>query len=103
MAHLGIRQGNKGLEVFTKLQIPANSMVLEFTGDIIPRNKLSFNLQQVLQVGADRFIGPSGAIDDYVNHSCDPNCMLYFVGNRAFLYSIYIIPAIIEITFVYSS
>ena len=29
-----------------------------------------------LQVGRDLFIGPSGDIDDCVNHSCNPNCGL---------------------------
>lgn len=29
-----------------------------------------------IQVDKDRFLGPSGGLDDFVNHSCEPNCIL---------------------------
>lgn len=101
--YLQVKPAKSGMGVFTKLQIPANTAILEFTGDIIPKDKMSFDMSQVLQVGTDRFIGPSGAVDDYVNHSCDPNCLVHIVGNRAFLYSMYVIPANTELTFDYST
>lgn len=63
-----------GTGVFTLIDIPANVPIIEFTGNLIPKDKLTDDQAYWgLQVGAERFIGPSGAIDDYVNHSCDPN------------------------------
>jgi hypothetical protein len=54
-------------------------------------------------VGPNTFIGPSGKnVPEYLNHSCDPNSYVHVVGNRAILYSLYVIPADAEITFDYS-
>jgi len=101
--YLETKQSKTGFGVFTKTQIPAKAPILEFTGDIIPKEKLSFNMSQVLQINSDKFLGPSGAVDDYVNHSCEPNCTVYIVGNRAFLYSLYVISAGTELSFDYST
>lgn len=101
--HLEVKPSKTGSGVFTKIQIPAKKPIIEFTGDIIPKDKLVLDQSQFLQIGQDRFMGPSGAIDDYINHSCDPNCYLSIVGNRALLYSLYVIPKGSELTFDYST
>lgn len=101
--YLEIKPSKTGSGVFTKLAIPAKAPILEFTGDLIPLNKLTLDPSQFLQIGDDRFMGPSGAIDDYINHNCDPNCYLHIVGNRAFLYSLYVIPKGAELNFDYST
>jgi len=92
-----------GLGIFTTVFIPPNVPVLEFTGEIFPEEKLRHEDSKLLQVGLHTWLGPSGRSDDYVNHSCAPNCGLHIVGNRAFLYSLYVIPANNEITFDYST
>lgn len=101
--YLEAAPSRSGLGVFTKIQIPANVPIVEFTGSIIPKNKLNLDPSRFLQVGTDRFIGPSGAIDDYINHSCSPNCSVHIVGNRAILYSVYVIQKNKELTFDYST
>jgi len=101
--YLHTKSTQKGTGVFTKISIPANAVILEFTGDIIPKEQTTFQPSDVLQVGSNRVIGPSGAIDDFINHSCNPNCLVYIVGNRAFLYSLYEIPVNSELTFDYST
>ena len=101
--YLEMKSSGAGTGVFTKLQIPANVPIIEFTGDIIPKDKLDLDPLQFLQVGSDRFIGPSGATDDYINHSCNPNCFVHIVGNRAMLYSAYVIIKGAELTFDYST
>lgn len=91
-----------GQGVFTTIKIPAHSPVIEITGNLYTKENLLNNLV-VLQIGHNLFIGPSGGLDDYINHSCDPNCSLHIVGSRAILYSLYVIQPLTEITFDYST
>jgi hypothetical protein len=93
-----------GQGTFTTVKIPANVAVLEITGPILlDREVPDMNDPALLQVGPNTFIGASGDVDDFLNHSCDPNCKMHVVGNRAFLYSLYVIPAGSELTFDYST
>lgn len=92
-----------GNGVFTKIKIPAGSPVIEVTGDLFNSKTADHNHPALLQVGPDLYIGPSGDVDDYVNHSCNPNCLLHCVGSRAILFALHDIPAGSEITFDYST
>ncbi len=50
---------------------------MRFTGDVLHRETLPRELcpqnDYYLQIGPDTFLGPSGEVDDFINHSCDPN------------------------------
>ena len=92
----------KGKGVFAKVHFPSWQVILEFKGDIIKKADVK-NFGEVLQITDNTYLGSSGSIDDYINHSCDPNCGLRIVGNRALLVSLYDIPAGTEITFDYST
>jgi hypothetical protein len=56
-----------------------------------------------VQVTADRFMGPSGRIDDLINHSCAPNTGLRFGEDGVFLVALRDIPAGEEIAWDYST
>jgi hypothetical protein len=86
--------------VFTTVTIPAEAPILELKGELIQGY---CDLPDAKQIGHDLYLGLSGEIDDYINHSCNPSCVLHIVGTRAFLYSLYVIPADTEITFDYST
>jgi len=90
-----------GVGVFTNIKIPANSIVLEFGGDLHDNKKIP--QPEVLQIGPNYYLSPSGNIGDAVRHNCNPNCYLHIVGKRAFLYSTYVIEPNTEITFDYST
>jgi SET domain-containing protein len=92
-----------GEGLFTITNIPANVPVLELKGELLQGDDPKSNHSDVKQIGKNIYLSLSGDIDDYVNHSCNPNCNLYIVGNRAFLYSLYVITAGSEITFDYST
>lgn len=97
------KQGT-GNGVFTDIDIPAESPIMEMTGNVYTKETMPEpNHPALLQVSNKYFIGPSGTIDDYVNHSCDPNCYLHIVGKRAILYSLYFIREGSELTFDYST
>ena len=102
--HLELRQCKTGKGIFTTVQIPAGMPILEITGPVmLDRDVPNMDEPALLQVGPNTFIGASGDMDDYINHSCDPNCKMHVVGNRAFLYSLYVIPTGAELTFDYST
>ena len=89
---------------FTTIDIPANVPIIEITGNLYTYDTLpDQNHPAILQIGKDLFIGPSGSHDDYINHSCNPNCSLHIIGSRAILYSLYTISAGTELTFDYST
>jgi hypothetical protein len=102
--YLEVRPCKTGQGVFTTIQLPANVALFEVTGNVYEEKDLPDpNHIALLQVGHNTFIGPSGDLDDYINHSCDPNCHMTVVGNRAICYSLYIIQAGAELTFDYST
>ncbi len=62
-----------GKGVFAREAIAAGERVMVFSGALLHRTEVDFE-DYHLQVGEDVYIGPSGGADDYVNHSCEPNC-----------------------------
>lgn len=92
----------KGRGVYSKVLLPAGQVILEFKGDIIQKKDIQ-NYGEVLQISEKNYLGLSGSLDDYINHSCDPNCGLRIVGSRALLVSLYDIKPDTEITFDYST
>ena len=102
------RSCNGGKGTFTQRLIPADTRILEFTGDRVVRELLiqaqaSGGHDSFLQIAEDSFIGASGNTDDYVNHSCDPNCGLEFVNDRIYLKSIKPISRGEQLTFDYAT
>lgn len=96
---------NTGVGVISTVDIPKDTIIFEFKGDVMKESDIptDANINYYLQIGKDNFLGPSGSFDDFFNHSCNPNCKVFIVGNRAFLISLYLIRAGTEITFDYST
>ena len=81
--------------------------ILEFSGPRLHKDELptisSFEDDRYLQVGPTEYIGESNGLDDYVNHSCDPNCKVVITSDGVFLEAIVDIEIGDEITFDYST
>lgn len=93
--------------VINTVDIPAKIPICEFIGKIYTDEELTLlkdkvNINNVLQVGPNVYIAPSGNITDHIRHSCNSNCVLKVSGIRAILYSKHLIPANSQITFDYS-
>jgi len=102
--YLKVQDCKTGKGLFSTVRIPADSSILEITGPVILDKDIDpKNIDNYLQVGPNTFIGPSGDIDDFINHHCNPNCKLHVVGNRAILFSLYVIPAGAELNIDYST
>jgi SET domain-containing protein len=101
--NLKLKTTPRGKGVFTIGTISKNILIYEFDGKIFDSDTIDRTNPYIIQIGKNLYLGPSGDFDDYINHSCNPNCRVYIVGRRAFLYSLKDIPADTEITFDYST
>jgi SET domain-containing protein len=63
---------SKGRAVVAKKLFSKGETVLQFMGQKKHVSELS-DLTHALQIDQQTFLAPSGKIDDYVNHSCNPN------------------------------
>jgi SET domain-containing protein len=101
--YLEVRDCKMGKGTFTTVIIPANTPIMEMSGPILLDREIKpEDMDMHLQIGPNTFLGPSGDVDDYINHSCDPNCKLHVVGNRVIVYSLYVIPKDAELFYDYS-
>lgn len=96
-----------GLGVFAKKNFAKGKRLIRFTGPIYTYDQLppDYQVQEghFVQIGKNTEMGPSGGIDDYFNHSCDPNAGLIVSGQTVWLIAIKQITAGEEITFDYST
>lgn len=68
-----IKKTNKGAGLFTKNFIKKNSVIFHFdgkTGDDAHTNPES------LQIDEDKFLESTLKFDDFLNHSCEPDCYI---------------------------
>jgi hypothetical protein len=77
MKKLIVQECPNGVGVFAGERISVGEEILTFLGPLIDRRDMpeihSQDEDYYLQVDDDVFLGPSGWIDDFINHSCDPN------------------------------
>ena len=92
----------RGRGVYTNRTYKANEFIMDFTGEVTPINKIK-DFTHYLQIAPDLFLSPSGGADDYVNHSCDPNCSLYFENGKLVLRAIRDIAPNQELSFDYGT
>ena len=95
-----------GAGVYCDRDIQPGEKIADFTGQLIARtalpNPYPAEKDYHLQIGPDLFLGPSGLVDDFFNHSCDPNAAVIINGNSARLTALKLIAAGEEIVFDYA-
>ena len=69
----------KGYGIFTNVDIEKRRTILKIQGSIVKKTAVQ-NLNAALQIDDDLFMESRGTFDEYVNHSCSPNCCLDFKG-----------------------
>jgi hypothetical protein len=104
---LRIASCSNGKGVISSEDIQAGDMILFLGGPIFSENEIPFLAEPTndyfLQIDEDLYLGPSGEVDDYINHSCNPNTGLVFSENRLGMKAIDFIPKGSEITYDYST
>ncbi len=96
-----------GKAVFAAVAFAEGDVLLEFTGrrfraDQVP-SLMRGRGDRFVQVTPDHYMGPSGRIDDLVNHSCEPNAGLRFTEEGVFLVAVRAIAPGEEIAWDYST
>lgn len=94
--------GDKGRGVYTNVPIPKGQAVLPFEGPLLRTDQIR-DFTHTIQVDQGLFMGPSGRLNDYVNHSCDPSCYLTSNPPELGLVAARDLAAGDEITFDYST
>lgn len=105
MPSLFLRRSPLGNSVFAGQPFRFGEPILEYGGSPYTASEMSdaYMEDHSLQIGPDTHLGPTGGIDDYVNHSCDPNCGIVIVPERVLLVAIRDVAAEEELTFDYST
>ena len=96
-----------GKAVYAAAGFAEGTEIVRFTGRRFRADKLPGVLHgasdRFVQVTPDSYMGPSGRIDDLINHSCAPNAGLRFTGDDVTLVAIRAISAGEEISWDYST
>jgi SET domain-containing protein len=97
---------NGGNGVFADISIASGEKILKWKGEVdrvfIESHKREMSIEHITHIRTNKFTTPSGDLDDYVNHSCEPNCGLIF-GEEVWLTAIRDILPKEELTFDYST
>ncbi|MCX5812827.1 MAG: SET domain-containing protein-lysine N-methyltransferase [Proteobacteria bacterium] len=81
-----LKDAKHGKGVFAGRKFKAGEMIIEFKGNFMTYEEqadLCLVEDRYVQVGHNLFMGPSGDIDDYINHSCNPNAALIIPAGDA--------------------
>ncbi len=97
-----VRPSGTGRGVFAASEIASGAEILNYVGPVLTY-KQTTPQTLALQIGPDLYIGESGAADDFVNHSCDPNAGLLINGTDVRLIAIRDIHPDQQVTFDYST
>jgi hypothetical protein len=84
-----VGESHLGKAVFAARGFAAGDTVIRFTGPRVGADRLPRELHgaadRFVQIGAGEYLGPSGRVDDLINHSCAPNTGLRFRADGIFL------------------
>jgi uncharacterized protein len=105
------RTERRGLGIFAAKPLPAGSVVLtDHDGDyydhVLGYRELcrrGYSLDITLQVGLDAYKLPTGSLEDFTNHSCDPNTGLRLNDQGTIIVALRDIAAHDELTYDYST
>lgn len=87
-----LKDTKNGRGVFASKDFKKGEIIFKFYGDFFTYDELPAPYSKVedryVQIGENLYLGPSGDVDDFFNHSCDPNSGLKINGKEVFLVAI---------------
>lgn len=102
-----VRETHLGKAVYAVQGLAEGETIVRFGGRQVAAARLPGGVSgaddRFVQVAPDRYLGPSGRIDDLINHSCAPNAGVRFTPAGVVLVAIRAIPAGEEIVWDYST
>lgn len=107
MINLFLSESKTGKSIIANRYFKKNEYIMEFRGALFTYKQLptpyTVDNDHYIQIESDLYIGPSGDLDDFVNHSCNPNSGIIVTGKKVVLIAIKNIQRNEEITFDYST
>jgi len=104
---LTVKNTKNGKGVFAKKNFTKGENIFEFHGKFFTFEELPTPYDEVedhyVQIDKNLYMGPSGHVDDFFNHSCAPNTGLKIDAKKIFLTAISNIKRGDEITWDYST
>lgn len=92
MKNLLLKETKLGKWVFANKNFVKWEKIIDFQGAILEYSELPNPYEEVedhyLQIDKKLYMWPSGKLDDFLNHSCNPNSGLKFVNKRIILFAI---------------
>jgi SET domain-containing protein len=102
-----LSESKNGKSVVANRNFKKDEHIIELHGELFTYKQLPTPYEEVVdhytQIGSDLYLGPSGGLDDFVNHSCNPNSGIKVTNKKVVLIAIKNIPKGQEITFDYST
>jgi len=102
-----VGKNHYGYGIFASRDFKINDVIVQFRGPIVSAHRVPKRLigekDRYVQIGEDKFMGPSETTDDFINHSCEPNSGLRFTDFGIILVAIKRIHKGDEITWDYST
>lgn len=106
-ADVFVAETENGRGVFAGRNFEKGETVIKFEGKLFTEDELPEPYNEVedhyMQIGKGLYLGPSGKVDDFFNHSCDPNSGVRIGGDNALLFAVREIKKGEEITWDYST
>ena len=105
MPSLILGQSEHGRAVFANKMFKKGDKLLEFKGELLTKEQLTTPhiVNHSLQINKNLYRGPSGEMDDFLNHSCKPNSGVKMRKKQAVLVAIKNIQRGEEVTLDYST
>lgn len=107
VANLILKDSKNDKGVFANRDFKKGEFIKEFKGKLFTSKQLPYPYDKVkdhyVQIGSNLYLGPSGNIDDFFNHSCNPNSGLKIDNNKVILIAIKKIKKGEEMTWDYST
>jgi hypothetical protein len=76
---LFVRETHKGRSLFTRTGHRAGATLFEHQGQCLTFTQAAGLPQEhIMEIGENLVVTASGNIDDFINHSCEPNCRVEF-------------------------
>ena len=107
LSNFVVSKNHLGKAVYAARRFKKGDVVTQFTGPLIHKSDVPLTYKgeddRYVQVAKEHYLGPSGEIDDLINHSCDPNTGLQFTDSGILLVATRKIDVGEEITWDYST
>ena len=104
---ISIRKAQNGKGLFTNKYFKKDEIIFKVKGILFPvakeKNLDSKTIANSIRYSPKQYLNPAGELADFLNHSCNPNCVIKKTRSSLYVFGIKNIAAGSEITMDYST